>query len=76
MWYLLPEIMQGYSDPPGYRDPETNERQLKLEFETPQFLHSLFANDPLELRYLERVLGVRAVTRDGWILLAPGAAVP
>ena len=25
--------------------------QLKLEFETPQFLHSLFANDPREVRY-------------------------
>ncbi|MFM1558633.1 MAG: PhoH family protein [Roseibacillus sp.] len=44
--------------------------QLKLEFETPQFLHSLFANDPREVRYLEEKLSVRAVTRDGWILFS------
>lgn len=50
-------------------DTESSERQLKLEFETPQFLHSLFANDPRELRYMEQCLGVRTVTRDGWILI-------
>jgi len=44
--------------------------QLKLEFETPQFLHSLFADDPQELRYLEERMGLRAVTREGWILLS------
>lgn len=43
---------------------------MKLEYETAAFLHSLFANDAKELRYLEEKLGVRAVTRDGWILLA------
>ena len=46
------------------------EDQLKLEFETPHFLHSLFANDPREVRYVEEKLGVRAVTRDGWILFS------
>jgi phosphate starvation-inducible PhoH-like protein len=51
-------------------ETETTERQLKLEFESPQFLHSLFANKPHELRYLERHLGVRAVTREGWLLLS------
>lgn len=47
--------------------PET---EIKLEYETAPFLHSLFANDAKELRYLEEKLKVRAVTRDGWILLA------
>ena len=46
------------------------EDQLKLEYETPQFLHSLFANDPREVRYLEETLGIRAVTREGWILFS------
>ena len=44
--------------------------QLKLEFETPQFLHSLFANDLREVRYAAESLGVRAVTRDGWLLFS------
>ncbi|NNC88774.1 MAG: PhoH family protein [Akkermansiaceae bacterium] len=42
--------------------------QLRLDFETPQFLHSLFANDPRELQYLERRIGVKTVTREGWVL--------
>ncbi|MDB9741610.1 PhoH family protein [Akkermansiaceae bacterium] len=40
----------------------------KIEFETPQFLHTLFANDHKHLQYLEDALGVKAVTRDGWML--------
>ncbi len=47
----------------------TEETEVKLEFETAPFLHSLFANDARQLGYLEEVLGVRSVTRDGWILL-------
>jgi phosphate starvation-inducible PhoH-like protein len=43
--------------------------EIKLEFDTPQFLNALFANDPRNLAYLEKRLDVRAVTRDGWILL-------
>jgi phosphate starvation-inducible PhoH-like protein len=43
--------------------------ELKLEFETAPFLHSLFANDRRELGYLEEQLKVRTVTRDGWILI-------
>ncbi|MEO5714554.1 MAG: PhoH family protein, partial [Luteolibacter sp.] len=43
--------------------------EIKLEFDTPQFLHALFANDPKNLGYLESALGVQAVARDGWILL-------
>jgi len=42
---------------------------LKLEFDTAQFLHSLFAGDLANLGHLEAELGVRAVTRDGWVLL-------
>ena len=53
--------------------PET---EIKLEYETAPFLHSLFANDARELKYLEEKLGVRSVTRDGWILFAgPDPAV-
>jgi phosphate starvation-inducible PhoH-like protein len=53
--------------------PET---EIKLEYETAPFLHSLFANDARELKYLEEKLGVRSVTRDGWILFAgPDAGV-
>jgi len=48
-------------------DPDN---QLKLEFETPQFLHSLFANNPKEIGYVEERLNVRVVTRDGWILFS------
>jgi phosphate starvation-inducible PhoH-like protein len=40
-----------------------------LDFDTPQFLHGLFANDPKNLAYLEAALGVKAVTREGWVLL-------
>lgn len=43
--------------------------EVKLEFDTPQFLHSLFANDPKNLGYLETALHIRAITRDGWVLL-------
>ncbi len=42
---------------------------LKLEFDTPQFLHSLFADDLGNLAMLESELGIRVVTRDGWLLL-------
>ena len=44
--------------------------QIKLEFESPQFLHSLFANDPQLLHHLEKRVGVRIVTRDGWVLVS------
>ena len=53
-----------------------HETEIKLEYETAPFLHSLFANDARELKYLEERLGVRSVTRDGWILFAgPEAGV-
>ncbi|WP_035605209.1 PhoH family protein [Haloferula sp. BvORR071] len=44
------------------------EAEIKLEYETAPFLHSLFANDARELKYLEQKLNVRAVTREGWII--------
>ncbi len=44
--------------------------EIKLEFDTPQFLHALFAYDPKNLGYLENQLGVKAVTREGWIRLS------
>jgi phosphate starvation-inducible protein PhoH and related proteins len=44
--------------------------KIKLEFDTPQFLHDLFANDPKNLAYLESEIGVTAVTREGWMLLS------
>lgn len=43
---------------------------IKLEFDTPQFLHDLFANDLGNLNHLEEALGVKAVTRDGWLRLS------
>ncbi|MCF7668127.1 MAG: PhoH family protein [Akkermansiaceae bacterium] len=54
---------------------ESQLSEIKLEFDTPQFLHALIANDPKNLGYLESALGVKAVTREGWLVLAgePGA---
>jgi len=49
---------------------ETFPAEIKLEFDTPQFLHALFANDPKNLIYLEEKIGVKAVARDGWVLLS------
>jgi phosphate starvation-inducible PhoH-like protein len=49
---------------------ESQLSEIKLEFDTPQFLHALFANDPKNLGYLESALGVKAVTREGWLVLA------
>ena len=40
---------------------------LKLEFDTPQFLQGLFANDRRNLSYLEDALELKTVTREGWI---------
>jgi phosphate starvation-inducible PhoH-like protein len=53
---------------------ETNRVEIKLEFDTPQFLHALFANDPKNLDYLDKAIAVKAVTREGWILLSGEAA--
>jgi phosphate starvation-inducible PhoH-like protein len=53
--------------------PDSSDQQLKLEYETPQFLHSLFANDPQELHYFEKRLGLRTVTREGWVLMTGSA---
>ncbi len=43
--------------------------EIKLEFDTPQFLHDLFANDLGNLAYLEKAFVVEIVTRDGWLTL-------
>jgi len=48
---------------------ECERAEIKLEFDTPQFLHALFANDPKNLSYLESQLAVKAVTREGWVTL-------
>ena len=40
---------------------------IRLEFDTPQFLHSLFAGDLKNLAYLDSKLGIKSVTREGWI---------
>ena len=45
-----------------------------MEFDTPQFAHGLFANDPKHLGLLEQMLGVKAMAREGWISLAGPAA--
>jgi phosphate starvation-inducible PhoH-like protein len=44
--------------------------ELRLDYDTPQFLHDLFGNEPKNLAYLEGQLEVGTVTRDGWILLS------
>lgn len=49
-----------------------SEHQIKLEYETAQFLQSLFGDDLSELKYLEEKLRVRTVTRDGWLLVRGG----
>ncbi len=41
--------------------------ELKLEFETPQFLLALYGSNEENLHYLADKLGIRVVTRDGWI---------
>ena len=51
---------------------ECEKCQIKLEFETPRFLQSLFAHDERELKYLEEKAGVKIVTRDGWLLARGG----
>ncbi|MFK7850660.1 MAG: PhoH family protein [Akkermansiaceae bacterium] len=44
-----------------------NSVSLKIEYDTPQFLQGLFANDRRNLTYLDETLGLKTVTRDGWI---------
>lgn len=46
--------------------PEVSQ-ELRLEYETPRFLQSLFAHEERELEYLEDQAGVRIVTREGWL---------
>ena len=41
---------------------------MRMEFETPQFLHGLFGNEPKALNYVQEKLGVTVVTREGWML--------
>ncbi|MFT4691488.1 MAG: PhoH family protein [Verrucomicrobiia bacterium] len=40
-----------------------------LHFDNARFAQQLFANDPKNLHSLEEILGVKAVSRDGWIQL-------
>ncbi len=46
------------------------EFQLKLEYETPRFLQSLFGHEEKELKYIEEKIGVKVVTREGWVLIS------
>lgn len=48
---------------------DTGNGVLKLEYDTPRFLHELFADDVRNLKYLEEKLGLSVVTREGWIQL-------
>lgn len=52
---------------PMKEEAECDMKELKLEYETPQFLHSLLAEDDRNLAYLEERIGVKSVTRDGWV---------
>ncbi|MGC6427836.1 MAG: PhoH family protein [Akkermansiaceae bacterium] len=47
----------------------SDEHQLKLEYETPTFLQSLFGHEESALRHLEAQAQVKIVTRDGWVLI-------
>ena len=47
----------------------TDTAEIRLEFETPQFMYGLFCNDHKNLSYLEAKLGVTAIARDAWINL-------
>ena len=40
-----------------------------LNYETPQFLHSILGNDIRHLRSLSTAFGIQATSRDGWIKL-------
>jgi phosphate starvation-inducible PhoH-like protein len=40
---------------------------VTLEFETPQFLHSLIGGDTSRLKLLEQRAGVKLTTREGWL---------
>ena len=40
---------------------------LKLDYETPHFLLSLYAEDEANLRLLGQTLDLKVITRDGWI---------
>lgn len=40
-----------------------------LEYETPHFLQSLIANDPLLLKLLGRTLELKVTSREGWVRL-------
>lgn len=46
----------------------TNE--IRLDYESPHFLQSLFAGDISLLKALEKRLGITVTTRDGWLRLA------
>ena len=45
----------------------SDEQQIRLEYESARFLQALFGHDEKQLRYLEGKVGVRIVTRDGWL---------
>jgi len=40
----------------------------RLSYETPQFLHSLFADDVSLLANVDKELDVKTTTRDGWVM--------
>ena len=49
---------------------------IRLDYESPHFLQSLFAGDAALLKSLERRLNITVTTRDGWLRLAgDGAAI-
>lgn len=48
----------------------TEEGELRLEFESPHFLQSLFAGDVALLKSLGQRTGLNVTTRDGWVRLA------
>jgi phosphate starvation-inducible PhoH-like protein len=51
-------------------EPSADVKELRLDYETPQFLHSLFANESKNLGYMEERLAVKTVTREGWVMIS------
>jgi phosphate starvation-inducible PhoH-like protein len=71
-FFIFPQAAVSMQD--HLRMSEQSATEFRLDFDTPQFLHGLFANDPKNLAYLETALGVKTVTREGWVLLSGEAA--
>jgi len=51
----------------GIKILENGSHEITLHFENARTVQTLHAYDPANLRYLEDELGVKVITRDGWL---------